>query len=373
MNTSNDDNSKGQQQVNYQQIFTEQKPLLDLRAPVEFVQGSFSQAINFPLMNDDERAKVGTCYKQQGQDAAIKLGHQLVSGQTKDQRLAKWLDFCEQNPDGVIYCFRGGLRSQTVQQWLKDCGVNYPIVKGGYKALRGFLLKQIDNIAKHPLVLLAGNTGSGKTTLLQQCNNSLDLEGAAHHRGSSFGAYVEPQATQIHFENTLTEQYLCRQFNNVKQRIVLEDEGRLVGHVHLPSSLVTAMENADVVVVEQPFERRLERLFKEYVVEMFAQFCQQKGLEQGTVSFNEYLTQGLYRVRKRLGTQRYIELSTAMKQAFSSQGNDNMRGHLNWLAPLLAHYYDPMYQYQLAQKQQRIVFRGDPQQCIAYLHHSYTD
>jgi len=367
-NTDNDrKEQQHDQQLNYQQIFTEQRPLLDLRAPVEFSQGAFSQAINYPLMDDDERAQVGTCYKQQGQAAAIKLGHQLVSGSSKEQRLAQWIGFCEQNPKGVIYCFRGGLRSQTVQQWLKDCGIDYPIVKGGYKALRGFLLEKIDNIAKHPLVLLAGNTGSGKTTLLQQCKNSLDLEGAAHHRGSSFGAFVEPQATQIGFENALTEQYLRRKFINVKQRIVLEDEGRLVGHVHLPVSLVEAMNNANVVVVEQPFEFRLESLLDEYVVEMFAQFCQQKGIEQGTIGFSDYLTQGLYRIRKRLGSQRYIALSTAMKQALSSQVDDNMRGHLNWLAPLLAHYYDPMYQYQLTQKQQRIVFRGVPQQCIEYL------
>ncbi|PCI62652.1 MAG: tRNA 2-selenouridine(34) synthase MnmH [Gammaproteobacteria bacterium] len=358
---------KEHQQLNYQQIFTEKKPLLDLRAPVEFAQGAFSQAINYPLMNDDERAQVGTCYKQQGQAAAIKLGHQLVSGHTKEQRLAQWIGFCEHNPEGVIYCFRGGLRSQTVQQWLKDCGIEYSIVQGGYKALRGFLLKQIDNIAKHPLVLLAGNTGSGKTTLLAHCPNSLDLEGAAHHRGSSFGSFVDPQSTQINFENRLTEQYLSRKFSSVEQNIVLEDEGRLIGNVHLPFSLVAAMENADVVVVEQCFEHRIERLLAEYVIEMFTQFCQQKGIEQGTIGFSDYLTQGLYRIRKRLGSQRYIALSTAMKQALSSQIDDNMRGHLNWLAPLLTHYYDPMYQYQLTQKQQRIVFRGDPQQCIDYL------
>jgi len=360
--------SSNKQQVdNYQDIFTQQKPLLDLRAPIEFSQGSFSHAINSPLMTDDERAQVGTCYKQQGQNAAIKLGHQLVSGKTKDQRLTQWLKFCQQNPDGVIYCFRGGLRSQTVQQWLQDSGVDFPIIKGGYKALRGFLLQQIENIAKHPLVLLAGNTGSGKTTLLENFNNSLDLEGAAHHRGSSFGAFADPQSTQIHFENTLTEEYLRRKFINVEQRIVLEDEGRLVGHVHLPVSLVEAMNNADVVVVEQPFEYRLERLFKEYVVDMFTQFCQKDNLQQGEMLFRDYLTQGLYRVRKRLGTERYIALSAAMEKAFVTQTHDNMRGHFNWLAPLLEHYYDPMYQYQLAQKQERIVFSGNEQQCIEYL------
>jgi len=355
------------QLTHYQDIFTQQKPLLDLRAPIEFAQGSFTQAINYPLMNNDERAQVGTCYKQQGQEAAIKLGHQLVSGATKTERLEKWLAFCKQHPDGALYCFRGGLRSQTVQQWLYDCGVTYPIVKGGYKALRTYLLSQLENIAQHPLVLLAGNTGSGKTTLLKQCQHSLDLEGAAHHRGSSFGAYVDPQATQIHFENSLTEEYLRRKFSSVEQRIVLEDEGRLVGHVHLPLSLIAAMKNAEVVVVEQPFDYRLERLFNEYIVEMFTHFCQRDGVEQGSLNFSEYLTKGLYRIRKRLGTQRYIELSTLMKQALSTQTYADMRGHLNWLSPLLAYYYDPMYQYQLKQKQQRIIFSGDAQQCVSFL------
>ncbi len=350
----------------FHNLFLEQRPLIDLRAPIEFEKGAFSQAVNLPLMTNEERTQVGICYKQQGQQAAIVLGNQLVSGQVRQQRLTRWLNFCQQHQQGVIYCFRGGLRSQTVQQWLLENGINYPLVQGGYKALRNFLLTQIEHIAQHPLLLVAGNTGSGKTELLTQCAHSLDLEGAAHHRGSSFGAFVTPPATQINFEDKLAEQYISRQYRSFEQNIVLEDEGRLIGHVHLPLSLEKAMQMAKVVVLVRSFEYRLERLLNEYVIEMASKFILKYGSEQGAVAFREYLQQGLFRVRKRLGSQRYISLEQAMNAAFLSQKEDDMRVHLNWLAPLLQHYYDPMYQYQLLQKKQRIVFQGSEKDCLAF-------
>ena len=103
-------------------------------------------------MSDDERAQVGICYKQQGQEAAIELGHQLVSGELKAQRLAQWADFAEQHPQGYLYCFRGGLRSQTVQRWLREAGIDYPLVIGGYKAMRRFLLEELErSVARPPL------------------------------------------------------------------------------------------------------------------------------------------------------------------------------------------------------------------------------
>ena len=94
-------------------------------------------------MTDEERAQVGICYKQQGQEAAIELGHQLVPGRLKAQRLAQWLEFARRHPEGYLYCFRGGLRSQTVQQWLREAGIDYPLVLGGYKAMRRFLLDEL--------------------------------------------------------------------------------------------------------------------------------------------------------------------------------------------------------------------------------------
>ena len=127
--------------TDFRHIFLNDVPMMDVRAPVEFGQGAFPGVVNHPLMNDDERQQVGTCYKQKGQDAAIALGHQLVSGATKQQRIEAWAGFAQAQPQGVLYCFRGGLRSQIVQQWLKsEAGIDYPRVIGGYKALRSFLI-----------------------------------------------------------------------------------------------------------------------------------------------------------------------------------------------------------------------------------------
>ena len=127
--------------TDFRHIFLNDVPMMDVRAPVEFGQGAFPGVVNHPLMNDDERQQVGTCYKQKGQDAAIALGHQLVSGATKQQRIEAWAGFAQAQPQGVLYCFRGGLRSQIVQQWLKsEAGISYPRVVGGYKAMRTFLI-----------------------------------------------------------------------------------------------------------------------------------------------------------------------------------------------------------------------------------------
>ena len=112
--------------TDYRDIFLNDRPMMDTRAPVEFAKGAFPGVINLPLMTDDERQRVGTCYKQQGQQAAIVLGHELVSGRIKAERIEQWARFAQANQQGYLYCFRGGLRSQIVQQWLKtEAGIDY--------------------------------------------------------------------------------------------------------------------------------------------------------------------------------------------------------------------------------------------------------
>src|SRR3546814_43288 len=104
----------------YKEIFLNDLPLMDMRAPVEFSKGAFPCARNLPLMNDDERQQVGACYKRKGQQAALELGHSLVAGTLKTERIAAWADFARKHPDGYLYCFHGGLRSQIAQQWRSE-------------------------------------------------------------------------------------------------------------------------------------------------------------------------------------------------------------------------------------------------------------
>ncbi|MFQ3192723.1 MAG: tRNA 2-selenouridine synthase, partial [Paraglaciecola sp.] len=129
--------------TDFKQLFLSDTPMIDVRAPIEFIKGAFPSSISAPLMNDDEREAVGTCYKEHGSDAALELGHQLVFGDIKAQRLRHWQNLTKTHPDGIFYCFRGGLRSRITQQWLNDIGIDRPYVEGGYKAMRTYLLEQL--------------------------------------------------------------------------------------------------------------------------------------------------------------------------------------------------------------------------------------
>ncbi|WP_375748234.1 tRNA 2-selenouridine(34) synthase MnmH [Vibrio sp. HN007] len=351
----------------YRRLFVSDTPLMDTRAPVEFSRGAFPTSQNHPLMMDDEREKVGTCFKENGQEAAIELGHQLVHGETKAARIAQWKAFCEANPNGYLYCFRGGLRSRITQQWLKEAGIDFPFIVGGYKALRRFLIDTIDEVATMPMTIVGGNTGCGKTILVNELFNGIDLEGAAHHRGSSFGRYVEEQRNQINFENELGIQMIKKMDAGVNS-FVFEDEGKIIGSVSLPLSIHQSMQKAKVVVIDDPFDVRVERLIDDYVVKMQRDFLAAFGEEEGWAKFDAYLERGMFNIRKRLGHERHAELLCAQKDAIKQMQQDgSISAHENWLVPLLEQYYDPMYTYQLGKKSERIVFKGDYNQVKEWL------
>ncbi|MBP6534025.1 MAG: tRNA 2-selenouridine(34) synthase MnmH, partial [Arenimonas sp.] len=221
--------------ADFRQLFLNDTPLLDTRAPTEFAQGAFPNAVNLPLMSDDQRAQVGLCYKRRGQAAAIALGHELVQGAAKAARVQEWADFARRHPEGYLYCFRGGLRSQISQQWLAEAGCDYPRIIGGYKAMRQFLLQALEtSLAQGPVIVLSGQTGCAKTQLLQQLINAVDLEGLANHRGSAFGKRVPGQPSQIDFENALSIAFLKRRHAAIARPVVVEDESHLIGRIVLP-------------------------------------------------------------------------------------------------------------------------------------------
>lgn len=352
---------------NYRDIFLNDLPMMDARAPVEFSKGAFPGVLNLPLMDDSERQRVGTCYKQHGQDAAIALGHQLVSGQVKADRVAAWAAFAKANPHGYLYCFRGGLRSQITQQWLAEAGIDYPRVIGGYKAMRTFLLETTQQaVAECDFVILGGLTGTGKTDVLVQLNNSLDLEGHANHRGSSFGKRASGQPAQIDFENRLAIDLLKQRARGTEQ-FVLEDEGRMVGSCTVPLALYQGMQQSPLVWLEDAFEDRVERILRDYVVNLCAEFIALHGEEEGFRLYAERLLQSLSNIQKRLGGERYQRLLTIMQIALDEQRSGAVALHRDWIAGLLREYYDPMYAYQRESKAARIEFAGDQTAVIAYL------
>jgi tRNA 2-selenouridine synthase len=350
----------------YRALFLADAPMMDMRAPTEFAHGAFPCATSLPLMTDEERARVGICYKREGQAAAIELGHRLVSGQVREQRLARWCEFARDNPGGYLYCFRGGLRSQTVQRWLREQGIDYPLVLGGYKAMRRFLLDQLEHsVETADIVLVGGKTGTGKTRVIEGLERSVDLEGLARHRGSTFGQLLEPQPSQIDFENAISIA-LLKLLDGGERRVYLEDEGRLIGRLSLPLSLKDRMQSAPMVVVEQGLEERVDVVLADYVIDLGARFAAAHS-DKGPALHRDKLQQDLARIRKRLGGERHRLVSGMLDDAFDRQwSTGSPDGHREWIAYLLECYYDPMYEYQLTQREGVRLFRGSREQVLAW-------
>lgn len=358
----------GAETSDYAKLFLANTPMIDTRAPVEFAKGAFPGAVNLPLMTDRERELVGTCYKQQGQEAALELGHQLVAGEIKAERVAAWVEFARQYPQGYLYCFRGGLRSQICQQWLAEAGYDYPRVRGGYKAMRRFLIDNLDQVCRErQFLLLGGRTGAAKTELLNQLPNSVDLEGLARHRGSSFGRRVGGQPAQIDFENSLSIDLLRRAQLPINTPLMLEDEGHFIGRCTLPLPLQEVMDRAPIVVVEVDLEERLEHSFKNYILDNLNDWRAQTEETTAFENFAQDLRDALDRVRRRLGGARHAELGAILERALAAHRAGDESLHRDWIRPLLRDYYDPMYDYQLQQKSERIVFRGNPADVRDYL------
>ncbi len=356
------------QAAQFDDLLLGQRPMFDVRAPIEFNKGAFPNVINLPLMSDDERHQIGSCYKEQGQEAAIALGHQLVSGATKNQRVEQWYAFASQHPNAVLYCFRGGLRSKVTQQWLAEAGIAIPFVEGGYKALRTHLIERLDKLVEDvPAFVLSGRTGTGKTEILPQFDRPIDLEGIAKHRGSSFGKYIEEQPSQINFENSLAIalMQLKKASNNP---VIYEDESRLVGCRLLPLSLQAKLRSSPIMVLSDCFDARVDRIFGEYVVKAIAAWQQELAdPNDAFLAFGDSLLQSINRIRKRLGSEAHTHLVKLLEKALNQQSKrNNLTHHKDWISYLLIHYYDPMYDYQLSLKQDRVVMQGTSSEIVSW-------
>ena len=348
-------------------LVREEIPLIDVRAPVEFAKGAFPTAVNLPLMNDKERELVGIRYKNNGNAAAVQLGHELVSGAVKEARIKAWTDFIDTHPDAMLYCFRGGQRSGISQQWLHERG--YPIVriKGGYKAFRNYLLTELESMeGRFTPIRLGGRTGSGKTLLLHELEPIIDLEGLAKHRGSSFGRHIEPQPTQIDFENLLAFD-LLQKLHRGYETLIFEDEGKNVGRLYLPERFFQVIAQGALVVLETAMEERVQITFDEYVTEAQREYASVFH-EEGLRHWAEDIRSSIDRIQRRLGSRRHREILTIFEEAYTTQKEQgDSQKHKAWIEPLLRDYYDPMYDYQLQKREDKILFRGDRDAVRGYL------
>ena len=212
--------------------------------------------------------------------------------------------------------------------------------------------------------LIGGRTGNGKTLLLKQLGSQVDLEGLANHRGSSFGNMPDDQPQTIDFENSVSIA-LMRLENEGCKAIFLEDEARLIGRICIPDVLRQVMIKAPIYILECDMHQRIINCFDDYVPDLLARYQRQGGEDAGFDAFAEHHRSSLSRIQKRFGGANYkkalLLLDEAIK-AHRSQGDTS--GYEPFIELLLRDYYDPMYDYQLSQKTERIVFKGTSEQIL---------
>jgi tRNA 2-selenouridine synthase len=244
--------------------FTETRriPIVDVRAPVEYAHGHIPGAINIPLFSDEERAIIGTIYKQEGHEPAVRKGFELVS-----PHITKLIDETKKHvasKELVLYCARGGMRSRSIAMLLDFAGYTIHLMTGGFKAYKHFLRIRAGDYTN--FILLGGKTGSGKTAILAELERLgeqvIDLETLACHRGSALGSLGQlAQPTQ--------EQFIINCLSRLagydqSRPIWFEHEGVRLGEVQVPHELVTLMVQAPVIHIELPIAYRSARLMQEY-------------------------------------------------------------------------------------------------------------
>jgi len=355
--------------TDYQDVIINQVPLIDVRAPVEFCSGSLPGSINMPILDDDQRHRVGACYKQHGKEKAINLGSRLVSGETRRKRVSGWSEMLSRHPGTLLYCARGGLRSHIAQEWLEaESGQPAPVIEGGYKAFRSYLLERLKpSWIRSEAIVLGGRTGVGKTILITGLKNSIDLEALANHRGSSFGRHISGQPAQADFENDLAAALIRHGYRDFRYLIV-EDEGRYIGKRFIPKELAAFFARGRLIVVEAPLERRIEITFAEYVVAAQQIYQQTFGVSNGIEKWIVEIESGIDRIARRLGSAHHHQIRAQLDDACTVQkkgGSKNL--HKNWIEQLLTCYYDPMYDFQLQKNTRTVLFKGTPAEVETYL------
>jgi tRNA 2-selenouridine synthase len=292
------------------------KLLIDVRSPKEYSHSHIPGAINLPLLNDEERHIVGLTYKEKGSDKAVEKGFELVGGKFADYiREARSIS---QKRDIVVYCWRGGMRSNIMAWVLELAGLPVSLIEGGYKQFRRTVLEDLSRLRNW--IVVSGKTGTGKTEILHDLvnlgENVLDLEMLAHHKGSAFGALGQARQPSIEqFENKIAVSLA-----QLKEGpIWVEDESRWIGGIKIPDAIYQAMRTSKTLAIARHENIRKQRILDEY-----------------GIFPKEQLAERTSQLQKRLGGDR-------MQLALEKLDAGDLHGWLDILMP----YYDKMYTYGL--------------------------
>lgn len=247
-------------------VLTDFDAVLDARSPAEFAEDHIPGAVSCPVLDDAERAHVGTLYKQVSGFEAKRIGAALVS-----RNIARHLETTlADKPRAwrpLVYCWRGGKRSGALAHVLREVGWDAHTLEGGYKAYRRFVVEQLAKApAKFGFKVVHGVTGSGKSRLLAALAHAgeqvLDLEGLAAHRGSVLGGLPDaPQPSQKMFDSCLLA---ALGKLDAARTVYVEGESRKIGQLQVPEALIERMRASECLLLETPPAARVELLMDEY-------------------------------------------------------------------------------------------------------------
>ncbi|KGF87872.1 tRNA 2-selenouridine(34) synthase MnmH [Prochlorococcus marinus] len=301
-------------------------PLIDVRSPSEYYKGHLPNSINIPLFDNDERSKIGTIYKKEGRKKAVIEGLKFFEKKMEllldnlFMSIESYKTISNKNNEFFIriYCSRGGMRSQSIAWLLEKYKLNPITLHGGYKIYRKWVLDSFSK--KLNIVVIGGKTGTGKTKLLSLIEKykyqTIDLEGFACHRGSTFGGLgMKEQPSNEQFENQIAEKLNSFKFT---KNIFVEAESANIGKCKIPHEFFNQMKNSRRIEIVRSESNRLEELIDTY-----------------SVFKKEELQESVLRIKKRLGPQR-------TKIALESINNERW----DLVCKSVLEYYDKCYEYE---------------------------
>jgi tRNA 2-selenouridine synthase len=304
------------------QISNDEFHIIDVRSPAEYEEFHIPGAINIPIFNNEERAQVGTTYKQIGRDEAKQLGIELVSPKlpTYFQQI-KHMQGEEPKPL-LVYCARGGMRSRSLASVLLMMGLKTYQLEGGIRSFRSTIREEVEGFdyLNKKFIVLEGLTGTMKTEILKILQEEgypvLDLEGLASHRGSIFGQVGIPEKSQKQFESEL---YMRLQELKDSSYIIIESESRRLGRIVLPEWIMKGKESGDRIHVNCPVHIRVKHTLDTY----------------DPMQYKKDLMEAFNRLQKYVQPDIKEEINIAFQ-------NDNYEKIVELL---FIHYYDPKYSY----------------------------
>ncbi len=295
--------------------------LIDVRSPSEYRDSTIPGSLNIPVFNDEERAEIGTIYKQVGVDAAKERGLAIMSAKLP----AFVKQFKEIDGDKAVYCWRGGMRSRTAATVLSLMDIHVSRITGGIKAYRKYVLDTLEHkTLEAEAFVLHGLTGTGKTAVLRQLQQEgypvVDLEGLAGHRGSIFGHIGLQASNQKTFDSELVER--LKQVESAPY-VLFEAESKRIGKIVVPDFLMEKKESGVAIVLELPMEERVRQIMEDY----------------NPAAYKEQYLAAFQLIKNRIHTPVAAEIGRSLEEGRFAQG----------IRMLLEHYYDPKYNHTSSQ------------------------